>query len=359
MQPARILLVRLSHLGDVVHALPVHHSLRAAHPGAEIAWACQPEFGGLLEGLPGLARVIPFDRRGGLGAWLKLRRALLAYRPELVVDAQGNAKSAAAVLLAGRARRAGLHRSDWQEPLFARVLSDPAPPAPGPHAMDRMLGLASHLGAPLPARRDPGLSDGELEIGEARAAVLLGRSQLPPVLMHLGPRGDVRHWPPERFVALARALRAAGRAVCVLAGPAEERDARDITTLLEVLPNTLGGATCWTGAKPLRELAAFFAAAATRGARLVCGDTGPMHLAAAVDLPVVLLAGPRDPARTGPWPPPPPYGSSRDSSPHRVVALSDPPACMPCLSARCRHAEGRVCLDRLELDAVLGAALAD
>jgi len=64
--PDRILIVRLSHLGDVVHALGVFHALHAAFPSAEIGWAVQPEFAGLLDGLPGLARVFHFERRGGL-----------------------------------------------------------------------------------------------------------------------------------------------------------------------------------------------------------------------------------------------------------------------------------------------------
>ena len=71
-RPRRILLVRLSHLGDVVHALPVFHALRGAHPRARIGWAVQREFAGLLEGLPGLDEVLDFERRGGARAWLEL-----------------------------------------------------------------------------------------------------------------------------------------------------------------------------------------------------------------------------------------------------------------------------------------------
>ena len=86
MAEQRILLIRLSHLGDVVHALPVYHALRAAHPRAELAWLVQGEFAGLLAGLPGLAAVLAFERRGGARAWLELRAALAAFAPELVVD---------------------------------------------------------------------------------------------------------------------------------------------------------------------------------------------------------------------------------------------------------------------------------
>ena len=63
--PRRILLVRLSHLGDVVHALPVYHALRRAFPEARVAWAVQEEYAELLEPLPGLTRTFRFERRGG------------------------------------------------------------------------------------------------------------------------------------------------------------------------------------------------------------------------------------------------------------------------------------------------------
>src|SRR5262249_19112540 len=117
--PDRILLVRLSHLGDVVHALGVFHALHAAYPRAEIGWAIQPAFAGLLEGLPGLARVLVFERRGGLAAWLALRRELARFRPDWTVDAQGNAKSGAVAWLSRAPRRVAPARADWQEPWAA------------------------------------------------------------------------------------------------------------------------------------------------------------------------------------------------------------------------------------------------
>ena len=107
----RILLVRLSHLGDVVHALPVFHALRAARPRARIAWVVQREFAGLLDGLPGLERAIHFARRGGARAWLDLRAELCAFAPTLAVDAQGNLKSAMTLLTCGAPRRVGLARA--------------------------------------------------------------------------------------------------------------------------------------------------------------------------------------------------------------------------------------------------------
>ena len=129
------MLVRLSHLGDVVHALPVFHALREAYPAAEVGWICQPEFAGLLEGLPGLSRVFRFQRRDGVGAWRRLYRELRGFRPELAVDAQGNFKSAFATWCTRAPRRVGLARADWRERAASLLVNETAPPAQGLHAI--------------------------------------------------------------------------------------------------------------------------------------------------------------------------------------------------------------------------------
>ncbi len=343
--PQRIVLVRLSHLGDVVHALPVFHALRARWPDAALGWAVQSEFAGLVRGLPGLDATFAFERRGGARAWLRLWRALRSFRPDLAVDAQGNLKSAAATWGSGAPRRVGLARVDWQERPAALALTESAPPAAGPHAMHRMLALARHLGAdPGAPRTDPALDPAERAAGAALADELLGTGDA--VLLHLAAQRDVRAWPPASFGALARLLLDAGRPVLVLGGPAEEDEART----LEAQLGPRAGLAWWHGTKDLRLLAALFAAAGERGARLVGCDSGPMHLAAASGLPVVLLAGPRDPARTGPWPTP-----DEPGSPHRVVRTPEPPDCEPCLSARCRHLEGAVCMSGIAPARVLAA----
>ncbi|HEV8113326.1 MAG TPA: glycosyltransferase family 9 protein [Planctomycetota bacterium] len=339
--PRRILLVRLSHLGDVVHALPVFHALRAAHPAAEIAWAVQPEFAGLLDGLPGLSRVFRFDRRGGAGAWLRLRRELAAWEPDWAVDAQANAKSALATRASGAGRRSGLAASDWREPFAARVLTDSAPPLARDlvHAMDRMLALARHIAPELDGaipRTDPASSAAELARGEALCAAFFAGARR-GVILHLASRDDVRSWSSRHFESLARRLAAQGERVLVLSGPAEEDDGRALAARVA----GVAGIEHWIGQRGLRELAGFFTAAAGRGARIVCCDSGPMHLAAACGLPVVCLAGPQDERRTGPW-----------RGAHRSVRAGDAPDCAPCRARRCDHPLGSVCMDRIEPAAV-------
>jgi ADP-heptose:LPS heptosyltransferase len=347
-QPQRILLIRLSHLGDVVHALPVFHALRASFPRARIGWVTQPEFAGLLEGLDGLERVFRFGRSEGAGAWPRLAAELASFSPELVVDAQGNLKSATTSLCAGSARRTGLHHRDWREPAGAWVLHDWAPPVEleEPHAMDRMLGLARYVsgGDGIVLRTDPGLSASELDSGREAFRGLAGAdgAEAPTFVLQLSPPQDVRSWPLEHFAALARKLAEEGTRVVAISGPREVEIGR---ALRERLADA-EGISHWVGQCGLRELASFFGAAAQAGAVFAGCDSGPMHLAAACGMRVVTLAGPQSHRRTGPWPiaaglddPSPPAETL-----HRVLRSLTPPACAPCFDRRCTHAEGPVCM---------------
>lgn len=365
--PRRIVIVRLSHLGDLVHALPVYHALRSGYPGAELAWVVQEEFAELVERLPGLSRCVRFERRGGAFAWTRLRAQLTDFGAEWCVDAQGNVKSAMASLASGAGRRTGMHRSDWTERFAAHAMTDTAPPTAPPtlalarsdrvHALDRMRNLALHLSPVGDAtdlsrtdapRMDPELSAHELERGEA-----LWRERLPGIdrdacLLHLSAAQDPRSWPPASFARLARALAGRGRTVLLLSGPAE----REVG---QALQSELAGQPCirhWVGQRGLRDLAGFFRAAARRAAQLVVCDSGPMHLAVACGLPVVALEGPQDHRLTGPWPVPP--VGVPEAGPHAVLRAALQPDCAPCRARHCVHPGGAVCMTKLDPDQVLG-----
>jgi len=347
LDPERILIVRLSHLGDVVHALGLHHALHAAYPRARLGWAVQPEFGGLLAGLPGLSEVFEFRRRGGIAAWRDLARDLAAFRPDWTIDAQGNAKSALASLLSRAPRRVAPHGADWQERWAAWSAGEHAPPLapPARHAMQRMETLARHLapGTPLPLRTDAGLTPLERAAGAAELAAR-APAGAPLVLLHLSAPEDVRGWPARHWRTLARALAARGHALLVLSGPTEADLGRALAVELQD-----AHIAHWIDQRGLRLLAALFAAAAERGATLVACDSGPLHLAAAHGLAVVALEGPQDAARTGPWP---------LAGPHAVVRSSREPECAPCLKHVCHHPSGPVCMRELAPEQVLAALVA-
>lgn len=357
----RILLVRLSHLGDVVHALPVFHALRAAHPQARMGWAVQREFAGLLQGLPGLDETILFERRGGARAWLELATLLERFAPTWTVDAQGNLKSALVTLASRAARRSGLAWSDWRERPGALVLTDHAAPAASEataerqpvHAMQRMLALVEHTAgsaARAQARFDPGLGVLELERGRALLDEHAPAAGHNLVILQLTQPSDVRAWPLEHCAQLVRELCRDGRGVLVLSGPAELDAGRE---LARALP-THDLLTHWIGQRGLRDLAAVFTAAAARDARFVGCDSGPLHLAAACGLRTLALCGPQDAHRTGPWPRPDDDAASAAAG-HLCVVSAQPPTCAPCLARTCSHARGPVCMRELTPERVRAA----
>ena len=337
--PRRIALVRLSHLGDVVLALPLFHALHARFPAAELAWVVQREFAPLVEPLPGLARTIRFDRRGGLRGWLELRRELAEFSPDLAIDAQGNLKSGFALACSGAATRVGMARADWREPLGRFALTESADAARGEHAFERTLALCRHFGVEEEPRRDPALSAAELRAGRERLEAFGLRRD--DVILQLSPERDVRSWPLARNLELFAQLGRDGRRCVALSGPAEQAEGER----LRERASGLAHVQHWVGQRGLRELAGFFAVSAESGARYVGGDTGPTHLAAACGLPVTVLCGPHSHLRTGPWP-------VVGHGPHRAVRAAVQPSCAPCLARSCSHAQGPVCMRELAADEV-------
>lgn len=351
----RLLLVRLSALGDCLHALPAFHRLRSALPAARIAWAIEARHAALLAGLPGLDRVIPFERQRGLAGLLALWRDLRAFDADWALDLQGNGKSQLVIAGSGARRRLGAQRSERAEP-WPRI--SPrwriARRAPGggpalPHAVERGLALAEalldELGAPpQPAppapRLDLGLSAAELGAGrELWSRSTAGRARV--WILHPSSRPDPRAWPEARWIELIAAARRLAPGLWISHGPAE-------AALIERLEAQLGPLPRAPRSLPPREQAALFTAAAAAGARFVGADRGALHLAASAGLPCLVLAGPTDPARTGPYPPP-----GRQGSPHRALTSPVDLPCRPCRARRCRLPEGPRCLDELAVDALL------
>ena len=329
----RILIVRLSHLGDVVHALPVFHALRESQPEAQIAWAVQPEFASLLEGLPGLARVIRFQRDQGLRAWGRVWRELRDFGADWTVDAQGNAKSAALTLASLAARRSGLAREDWREPFAGGVLTDQAPRAQGLHALDRMRALCDWIAPGCIFRRDPGLRPEERAAGRAWLERELPDAGAPLRLVHLARAGDPRSWPRANTSAWIESALARGMQVLALSGPAEARECAEF----ELRHAHSTSFRHWHGRDDLRALAGVLAAAAERGARLLGCDSGPLHLAEACGLEVLCLAGPQDERRTGPYA-------------FRSLRADPSPECAPCRESVCTHPAGPVCMSGIDAE---------
>jgi heptosyltransferase I len=339
----RLGIVRLSAIGDVVHAMPLAMALRRRYPEARITWIAEAKAAPLLEGHPAVDGVLLFPRREGVRGRVRFLRELRALRLDATVDPQGNWKSGLVGLLSGAPVRAGLHVRDCRERANALFTNRHGRPARGPHGVDR----AFAAGGPL------GIDDGpdewglhataaEREAWRTRCRAVGADPDGRIVAMHLTDPDDARSWFRESYAETARALVAQGVQI-VLNGAAERRP----------LSAQIGGPGIFdlTGRDDLRGLVAQFAAMAERqGNALLSPDSGPLHIAVAVGLPVVCLSGPQDPARTGP---------------RKGVALTawEGLPCAPCLERRCILVPPtRACMRAITQERVtsaLSAALAE
>lgn len=290
----KILIVRLSAMGDVVHALPL--AANAAAAGAEVGWAIEPAFAGLLEGSPHCERVLVADTR----AWRRrpfsgqtrraiaaLRAACLAFAPDRTLDAQGLFKSAVVARLAG-SPVVGFAFGARREPLSAalcRVRVSPGPAAR--HVVDRNLALLSAAGIPTTARAPDARYLLAVPRPEADAFV----AALPEsyAVLHPGAGRAAKTWGEDRFARLAASLEERGIAPVVSWGPGDEDRVERLTALVP---------------RARRAPRLDFPGLARLSARarlFVGGDTGPLHLADAVGTPTLALFGPTDPERNGPY----------------------------------------------------------
>jgi heptosyltransferase-1 len=278
----RVLLVKMSSLGDVVHALPAVSD--AAAQGVRFDWVVEEAFAAIPARHPAVEHVIPI-------AWRRWRRNLQSHHRELrafvarlrdseydlVLDAQGLIKSAAVTRLARGAQRSGLSRRSAREPLAALAYEHGVEVPWGEHAIDRLRVLfAGALNYPVPAR------DGALDYGIASGKPRVRRC----VLLH-GTTWISKLWPEAFWIELGRSAHAAGYEVAVPAGnDAETARARTIAHAT--------GAVVWERV-PLAVLLDRIG----ESALAVGVDSGLTHLAAALEVPTLGLYGSTDGALTG------------------------------------------------------------
>ena len=282
--PMRILLIKTSSLGDVVHSLPVVTDLGRRYPGARIDWIVEEGFLDIPRLHPGLRRVIPIALRRwrksllNRATWREMQSFHSTLRGEsydLVIDTQGLLKSALITRMA-RGKRCGYAASSAREPLAARFYDATFDVPLSIHAVERNRRLAA-MAAGYTASAAPDYGIALPPPAASSSAILLTATSR-----------DDKLWPEERWIATGRALHQQGLACLLPAGSATERERA--ARLAEAIPDAI--------ALPplgLRELARQLAAA-----RIVIGvDTGLVHLAAALGRPVLALFCASDPALTG------------------------------------------------------------
>ncbi|WP_282756538.1 lipopolysaccharide heptosyltransferase I [Desulfuromonas thiophila] len=338
----KILIVKVSALGDVVHALPVLAYIRAAEPAAEVDWLVEEGFAPLLQGHPLLRAVLPLQTR----RWRKLPplalvreffafvRRLRAERYDLVLDLQGNSKSGLVTLLARATAKYGYDRRavrEWPNLLATRQRVSLG--AADYHVGQRALALVR---AALPAAVQVACA-GPLPVADqARREVAdqLRQLGLPAgrhlIVCHYGTTWRTKLWALEYWQTLVAQLAARPDAVLLLTwGNAEEQQAA------AAIAAQAPGALLWPRGS-LPQLVALLAVADL----VVGGDTGPVHIAAAVGTPTVSLYRVTDARRNGPL--------GRE---HRCLQV--PLACAACLRKDCPQQQ--VCASAIAPATVLAA----
>lgn len=310
----RVLLIKTSSLGDVIHTWPALSDARRALPEVCFDWVVEEAFAELPGWHPAVARVLPVAlrrwrqwpwRADSRREWEKFRQQLRAMYYDCVLDAQGLLKSALLTRLA-RGPRCGLDYRSAREPLAALAYQRRYAVPRGQHAITRLRQLfAAALGYPCP--------DDPPDYGLPPAAFQPVPTGTPTVLFLHGTVWPTKQWPEAYWVALGRLLNDGGYAVQLPWGNAGERArAERIAAALsraQVLPRL-----------SLRELAGVLAAAAG----VVGVDTGLSHLAAALGVPAVTLYGASRADLTGTW--------GRRQRNLRAVF-----PCAPCLRRRCNY----------------------
>jgi len=322
----KFLIVRLGSLGDVVHAIPAAASLRRAHPNATIDWLVDPRYVELVNLVVGVDRAIPLDPRAGLTQLAGAVRTLRAARYDAVIDLQGLIKSATLARAAGARRRIGLPKRHLREPLAVHFYTETPDPGRDPHVIAKGLALVRAVGATDDRMTFP-LT---VPITPAAQAVAAQADAAGYAIVNPGAAWPNKRWPSDRFGALAAAIRdRLGVASIVLWGPSEEALAKSVVAASR-------GAASMAPRTTITDIASI-----ARSARLiVSGDTGPLHIAAAVGTPAVGLFGPTLAARNGPW-------DEAD------ITISRYDTC-PChYERRCRKATP--CIDDISLEEVLAA----
>lgn len=317
-----ILLIKPSSLGDVVHTLPVLNLLRRRFPAARISWLLSRACAGLLDGHPQLDEILLFERKK-LGKWWKNPSALweldqnLRSRDfDLVVDLQGLFRSGWMAFRTGAKTRIGFASARELAWLFytdkvrLQTLEQ--------HAVDRYLAVADALGCgktPVEfhfhtTREDEEAVDRLMPGGHDYAVLMPGANW------------ETKRWPAANYAVLSRELEKLGLRTVVAGGA-------DVVAAAGLIGPTVDASDKTT----LRQLVALL----SRARVVIANDSGPMHIAAALGVPLVVLFGPTNPVRTGP------YGRLDCVVRHEVD-------CWPCYSRKCSHIS---CLNHLPVEQTL------
>ncbi|MDX9714058.1 MAG: lipopolysaccharide heptosyltransferase I [Dissulfurispiraceae bacterium] len=325
--PEKILIIKPSSLGDVIHSLPFLNAIRNKFLQSEIHWIIAKGFESIVEGHPMINKIWVIDK----DRWKKISRlrqtvfelkdifrSLRNEKYDLAIDLQGLFRSGVMMKAALAPVRIGFKEAREGSCFFYthKVMG-----GRNIHAVDRYLRIAAELGCDI---SDPQFPMPDIQETENVRSIkqLTGRySVIIP-----GARKEANKWPADRYAELGSRLK---KNFLVIGGRADEGLCKKIEDQSSGFARSIAGKT------DLLELAAIIRSADY----VVSNDTGPMHIAAAFGIPVVAIFGPANPVRTGP------YGSGH-------VIVQSGLDCAPCYKRRCRDPE---CMTAITVDMVYDA----
>lgn len=342
---ARILITRLSAIGDVLHATSVVHNLRRLRPDCHITWLVSPPADILLRGNPDIDRLLVWDRRrldrafakkNFREVWTCLKEArtlLQAYPYDIALDIQGLFLSGLLTRLSGAPRRIGVHERHEGNFLF---MTEMAPDTPDRHKIRRYMTALQPLGI-HPQDFQPGLVlrlPPELDSFAAafwrRHGIEPGNPARPILIVNTRTTWPDKNWAPESF----------GLALCELPESVQivfSGAPGDLPFIEQAQKYISRPTLSIAGETSLTELAALLRSANL----LLTGDTGPLYIAEAVGTPTLSLWGPTHPDIYGPLTP----GHHFILSPH---------SCSACCKTKCRH-RNNACMNAIRPEIVAEA----
>jgi heptosyltransferase-1 len=296
----RILLVKPSSLGDIIHALPVLHCLRERYPAGKIDWLIGSAFASVLEGNADLSERILFDRKKFSRVGRSFRatrefgefiRDLRRREYDLVIDLQGLFRSGFLTRATGAPVRIGFANAREGASFFYthKIAASPT----DTHAVDRNLRVGEMVGfVPEFVAFDFGL-DGAVR---DQVAAILREHGIHDcnsfIAIAPGARWETKAWPAANFVQAINSLATSAQIPVVLLGGEE-----DVALCEQIVGQCRSKVISLAGKTSIRQMIALL----ERASVVLCHDSAPMHVAAALGRPLVCLTGPTNPARTGPY----------------------------------------------------------
>jgi lipopolysaccharide heptosyltransferase I len=339
----RILIVKLSSIGDVVHSLPTLKALRDTYKNAYIAWVIEEKSKDVIIGNKYLDEVIVFEKekwkkelfkKVGFKESLKIiidfAKLLRNKKFDLAIDLQGLMRSSLIAYFSGAKIRIGYNDTREASPLFynLKVKSNKEIV----HAVDRYLNIAKFLGADI-SKPDFHIAISREDEEFAHNFLKENLIKEDELIIGINPGASILHnrWEAEKFGKLSDILIEKYNAKIIVFGG--KQDIELSKNMLEVMKNKVAVAV---GKTTLKQLAALI----SKCSLFVGNDTGPLHIAVAMKTPTVAIFGPADPRRTGP------YGNI-----HKIVYKNFP--CSPCF----RHptCKDYKCMKEISVEDVLEA----